>query len=407
MTLKQGSWARRSAAFVGALVFVGIITVSTEQARPAATALGRAIGVVPAHQRLAAIADSIAVSHRQPSAADLAFANRVAMRQPLSALPFYITAASRPAAAVNNARALNALALRRDPRLLPAWAWEVTDRAKANDTAAATRALIRVAVLNRDPAAIWRAIAQISADPVAREEIKAEIARGAAWRDPYLAALSASNVDRAVVFEMLESSGKHVPPAKVVAPTGTPDDRPAFLAQMINKRDYERAYLAWVQWLPDASQKAVGHVFDGAFTGAAALPPFAWELADGAGGTTSIAPATGLTVDYSGSDGSVLAKQLLLLPTGRYRVVTQARFDPVSNENGAAPLSWTLTCAPDGPVLNELAVTLDGTARRTVGTPFVVAAGCQAQTLSLKVNSADFAKHLSGAIRSVSIEAVQ
>ena len=407
MTATRRLWVRRSCALVGTLTFVAIVAVSTEQVRPAATMLGRAIGIEPVEPRLAAIADTIAVAHHRPSAADLGFANRIAVRQPLNALPYYIAAATRAADAVANARALNAIALQRDPRLRPAWAWQVTDRAKANDVGGTTRALIRLAVLSPDSAPIWSAIAQISADPAARKEIKAEIARGAAWRDGYLTMLSASKVDRAIVFEMLESVGKRAPVTNVPPPPGTPDDRRAFLAQMITRRDYERAYLAWVEWLPAASQKAVGHVFDGDFTGAAALPPFNWELADGVGGTTAIAAATGLSVDYSGSDGSVLAKQMVLLSPGRYRLVTQASFDPVSNENGAAPLTWTLVCVSGNTALNELAVPLDGNAKRVAGAPFEVAAGCEAQTLSLKVNSADFAKHLSGAIRSVAIEAVK
>jgi hypothetical protein len=206
---------------------------------------------------------------------------------------------------------------------------------------------------------------------------------------------------------MLESVGKRAPVTNVVPPPGTSDDRRAFLAQMITQHDYERAYLAWVQWLPAASQTAVGHVFDGDFTGAAALPPFAWEVADGAGGTTAIAPASGLSIDYSGSDGSVLAKQMVLLAPGRYRLVTEAKFQPVSNENGTAPLTWTLVCAVGNTALNELPVPLDGSAKRVAGAPFEVPVGCNAQTLSLKVNSADFAKHLSGAIRSVGIETVK
>ena len=407
MTATTSSWVRRSAALAGAIVFVGIITISTEQARPAASSLGRTIGVGPAEPRLATIADTIAVAHRRPSAADLDFANHVATRQPLAALPYYIAAATRPADAVMSARALNAMALQRDPRLRPAWAWRVTDRAKANDVGAATRALIRLAVLTTDSTPIWTAIAQISADPAARKEIKAEIARGAPWRDLYLTTLSASAVDRTIVFEMLESVGKRAPVTNVAPPPGTPDDRRAFIAQMVTQRAYERAYLAWVQWLPAASQNAVGYIFDGGFTGAAALPPFTWEFVDGAGGTTAVVPATGLTVDYSGSDGSVLAKQMILLPPGRYRLVTQAKFEPVSNENGTAALSWTLACVGGNPTLNALAVPLDGVSKRVAGAPFQVAAGCDAQTLSLKVNSADFAKHLSGAIRSVAIEAVK
>ncbi len=407
MTTNRSQWVRRCGALVGAVVFIGIITVSTEQASPATTRLGHAIGVEPIAPRLAATADMIAVSHRRPSPADLAFASQVATREPLAALPYYIAAATRSSSAVQNARALNALALQRDPRLRPAWAWRVTDRAQANDVGTTTRALIRLAVLSAEAGPIWSAIAQISADPAARKEIKAEIASGASWRDVYLTTLSASSVDRAIVFEMLESAGTHAPVTNVAPPPGTPDDRRAFLAQMITQRDYERAYLAWVQWLPAASQAAVGHVFDGNFKGAAALPPFAWEVANGTGGTTAIVPASGLSIDYSGSDGSVLATQMVLLQPGRYRLVTQAAFQPVSNENGTAPLTWTLVCVTGNTPLNDLAVPLDGSAKRVAGAPFEVAAGCDAQTLSLRVNSVDFAKHLSGAIRSVAIETVK
>ena len=407
MSATRSPWLRRCAALIGTIAFVGLITVSTEQARPAATMLGRTIGVEPVEPRLAAIADTIAVSHRRPSDAELGFANAVAVRQPLSALPYYIAAATREPGSVANVRALNGLALKRDPRLRPAWAWQATERAAANDAGATTRALIRLGVLSPNAGPIWAAIAQISADPTARKEVRAEIARGAAWRDVYLTALSESKVDRAIVFEMLESSGKHAPVTNAVSPPGTPDDRRAFIAQMIAQRDYERAYLAWVQWLPAASQNAVGRVFDGEFKGLAALPPFAWEFADGVGGTTAINPAIGLSVDYSGSDGTVLAKQMVLLPPGRYRLVTQARFEPVSNDNGAPPLTWTLVCAADGTALNALAVPLDGGAKRTVGETFQVLPDCDAQTLSLKVNSADFAKRLSGAIRAVAIEAVK
>lgn len=403
----RSPWLRRSGAVIGAALFIGIVTVSTEQARPASTPLGRAIGVEPVEARLAVIADTIAVAQRRPSATDLAYANRMAEHQPLSALPYYIAAATRAPGDASRARQLNALALRRDPRLRPSWAWQVTDRAKANDSALATAALIRLAVLTPDPWPIWAAVAKLSVDPAARKEIKRELARGAAWRDNYLKALSESDVDRAVAFEMLQSAGKYAPATNKPPLAGKPDDRRGFLRQLISQRDYERAYLAWVQWLPAASQDAVGRVFDPSFKGYAALPPFAWELSDGVGGTTAIDPAVGLSLDYSGDDGAVLAKQMVLLPQGRFRLVTQAKFEPLANENGLAPLIWTVSCAADAKPLNELAVPLDGNARRVAGPTFDVPAGCPAQILALKVNSADFAKRLSGAIRSVSVEAVK
>lgn len=406
MSGDPGRSIRRGLAVLGALAMSAIILVSAEQARPAATALGETLGLVPLAPRLAEIADTIAVRHRIPSPDQLAFARRAAVATPLAGVPYYIVGATGGRDTAPRNRRLIALALRRDPRLRPAWAWTVADRIKAGDVTGITRALIRLAVLTPENEKLWPAIAQISAAPQARALIKAQIRRDTDWQDRYLTALSASTVDRAIVFEMVQSVGKHVPVATVMSSPGRPDDRRDFLAVLMQRKEYERAYLAWIQWLPAASLDAVGHVFDGGFKGAVALPPFTWQLSDGAGGSAGIAPATGLTIDYAGTDGATLASQLLLLAPGRYRVTTEARFASSSND-GVAPLVWELTCQSDQTALTTLAVPLDGTTGRIVGTPFDVPAGCVAQTLALKVNSAEFAKHLSGQIRNVSVEAVK
>ena len=404
-------WARagfgRALVLVGALLLAALVFVATERARPASTGLGRALGMEPLDAELAVIADTIAVAHRQPDAGQLAVARRAARAAPLDALPYYIVGAVNAPETVARRRTLVAMALHRDPRLRPAWSWTVADRVAANDVPGITRALLRLAVLGTDAQQLWGAIAQLSADPSARAIIKSEIRRGAPWRDTYLAALSSSPVDRAVVFEMLESVGKHAPVSAAPPPPGTPDDRRAFLAALIDRKDYERAYLAWVQWLPAASQEAVGHVFDGSFKGRAALPPFAWRMIEGAGGSAAIDPAIGLSLDYSGNDVADVAQQTLLLSPGRYRVVSQAKFDSVSIDSATSPVAWNLTCLPDGKQLGQLALPLDGVERRIAGAPFEVATACQAQLLALKVGPSDFGKRIAGHIRAVTIEAVK
>ena len=391
----------RMFVLIVAVALAVAVVAAAEHARPGYTPLGKALGLWSSEERLRALADAKIEHGTPPGAAGIALARHVATTAPLSALPFYVLGTNaqvrEPAAAV-------AAALERDPRFRPGYSWQAESAARAGDIATATRALIRLATLSPRESRYWPAIVQLTADPAARAFIKQELARGAIWRDGYLAQLGASSVDRSVVFEMLQFSGRRADAAIVPPEPGRPDDRGAFIAAMVARKDYERAYLAWVQWLPAASQAGVGNVFDSSFKGLSALPPFTWALVNGVGGATAIDPASGMTLDYSGTDGATLAQQTLLLGAGRYRIVTQARFDATAGDGATPPLVWTLTCIADAHVLSELAVPLEGASKRVGGTAFAVADGCPAQTLALRVNPADFAKRISGSIRSVTVE---
>lgn len=396
-------WAWRAVVLLVAAGLIGAIVAAAERSRPGSTALGRAIGAASPQFALEKASDALTLHATLPKADELALARRTAVAEPLSPLPFYVLGASGHATVA--ATAIGA-ALQRDPRFRPGYRWQAVARAKVGDVGGATRALIVLATLSPTDQNLWPAIAKLTADPAARAEIKREIALGAPWRDGYLALLGASPVDRGIVFEMLQTAGKRPDAVVRAAVPGQPDDHAAFIAAMVARHDYERAYLAWVEWLPAASQDATGLVFDGGFKGRAALAPFAWALSDGVGGSTAIDPTIGLTLDYAGTDGAVLAQQMVLLAPGRYRLVTAARFDAASNDNGAPPLVWALTCVSDSHALANLPVPLDGVDRRVGGGVFAVDKTCPAQHLTLRVNSVDFAKRLSGHIRSVAIEAV-
>lgn len=399
-------FVRRILILLAAVALAGAVVVSAERSRPGYTALGQALDVSSDESRLAAAADAKLLHGTQPTRADLALARRAAVSAPLSALPFYLLGTNGqvrdPAAAVGEA-------LRRDPRFRPAYTWQAEHDARSGDIAGATRAMIRLATLTQRETRYWAAIVQLTADPAARAVIKREMARtpAPAWRDGYLTQLGASSVDRGIVFEMLQSSGRRAATTSATPLPAALDDRRAFIDAMVVRKDYERAYLAWVQWLPAASQGAVGHVFDSRFKGATALPPFAWALSNGVGGATAIDAASGLTLDYSGTEGATLAQQMLLLAPGTYRIATEARFDALAADGGTPPLVWTLTCIADQHVLNEIPVPLEGTPKRAGGAPFAVPADCPAQTLALRVNPADFAKRISGSIRGVTVEAVR
>lgn len=396
-------WMWRAAVALVAVTASGAIAVSAEQTRPGSIPLAAEAGAPALEASLAPAVDAVMLHDGRLRKDQIALARRAAATDPLSPLPFYLLGAGGE---TRDARRAIDLALLRDPRFRPAYRWQALTRAKSGDIAGATTALIRLAVQMPREWQMWAPIAQLTADPRARAVIKAEIARGVLWEDVYLKALSDSSIDRAVVFEMLQSRGRRIGRASQPAAQAQPDDHRGFIAALVARKDYQGAYLAWVQWLPAASQAGAGLVFDAGFKGFAALPPFAWQLGDGVGGAATIDPASGLSLDYSGTDGAVVATQTTLLAAGRYRLATTARFDSVSNDNGAAPLVWNLVCADSGRALSELALPLDGTARHVAGGAFTVDASCPAQVLTLRVNSADFAKRLSGHIRSVAIEPV-
>ena len=164
---------------------------------------------------------------------------------------------------------------------------------------------------------------------------------------------------------------------------------PVMLNALIQAGQYEKAHEVWaaVSHVPVTPGQTV---YDAAFSEANAPPPFNWELMSSAVGLAERQPGGKLHVIFYGQQDGLLARQLLLLRPGSYRVAMAAAGDL---ERGRA-LTWSIRC--DGAQSPFSAVSLDLVAARPW--TFTVPASCAAQWLELTGVSSDVAQQSEFAI---------
>jgi hypothetical protein len=135
-------------------------------------------------------------------------------------------------------------------------------------------------------------------------------------------------------------------------------------------------YIAWVATLPDEALRHVRGVYDGEFRGLPGAAPFNWTLASGAAIEAGGAAPDGLLVARASSSPSgPLARQLLVLSPGPYRLVIEAA------ASADAAMSWRISCR-GGAALADLAVP-QGLEPVRAETTFTVPTGCVLQDLAL------------------------
>lgn len=131
-----------------------------------------------------------------------------------------------------------------------------------------------------------------------------------------------------------------------------------------------------------------------------ANPPFGWRFDPGSAGVAQVENGA-LEVFYYGRSGGSFASQMLMLPSGPYRLTTRA-----SSPDGEAPrdLYWQLTCLAGGePRLRvRLSDLIAGGSRG--GAPFSVPEGsCSVQTLELVARASDMSPQQSARIEQIAI----
>jgi hypothetical protein len=144
---------------------------------------------------------------------------------------------------------------------------------------------------------------------------------------------------------------------------------------------YGEAYRVWAKTArvqPAADQT----VFDAGFAGSDAPPPFNWTLTTSTVGLAERQPGGHLRVIFYGQEDGVLARQLLLLKPGRYRLAMAVSGDP-----HAGILSWSVTCADSKAQL--LSLPLSDAKKAASGVAFEVPANCAAQYLDLTGTAPD------------------
>lgn len=142
------------------------------------------------------------------------------------------------------------------------------------------------------------------------------------------------------------------------------------IQSLVAAGDFTKAERVWSA-VAGVRPPAGALIYDENFSDANAPPPFNWSLTSSSLGLAERQPGRRLHVLYYGQDDGTLARQLLLLKPGRYRIRMRAAGD-------TRPLSWTITCAQASAPLATI------TLAPQVDSSFVVPAGCAGQELALR-----------------------
>lgn len=164
---------------------------------------------------------------------------------------------------------------------------------------------------------------------------------------------------------------------------------PILLNSLVAARQYGRARAIWAS----AAQVRNGadRLYDGDFAEGKAPTPFNWVLTSSGVGLAERGARGGLHVIFYGREDGLLARQLLLLTPGRYRLSMTV----TAKATDAHALSWSIRC--DGSDVPIAAIPLDVAGSHPWS--FAVPAGCPAQWLQLSGVSTDVARQSEATIR--------
>lgn len=296
--------------------------------------------------------------------------NDAAAKAPLDVEPFLVRGVQAQVLGEQELAKQSFLAAQhRDPRSLPAAYFLADHYARAGD---ATRGLRQIAALSRiAPGGQHVAAPYVAA--YARDRSNWPLLRGLFRSEPDLQrealafmAKDAANADAILALADVAHRG---PEATWVQ---------TLIASLVSAGQYGRAHEIWaavsnVRAGPDA------WLYDGDFTQDVAPPPFNWQITSSTVGLAERQRGL-LHVIYYGHEDGPLARQLLVLPPGSYRLTV--RLLPGSSHPEA--LLWVLRC-DKGRELGRIA--LDAAAAHAWR--FAVPAGCPAQRLDLSGATSD------------------
>jgi hypothetical protein len=165
------------------------------------------------------------------------------------------------------------------------------------------------------------------------------------------------------------------------------------LRSLVASGDYQRARAIWSSV---GRGNAGGELlYDAGFSSSQPPPPFNWSFASSTLGLAERQPGKRLHVIFYGNEDGPLASELVLLPSGTYRLKMQIVGSPVHPES----LRWSIRCDKSQEPLATIA--LDQAASR--GWTFQVPANCPAQWLELLGRSEDIAQQSDVTITGLSI----
>lgn len=371
-------------ALVGALLVFQIVrtaAVADRQARPALAAR-----FWPSHPSVLTdkvlLAVATSASHgRKVSPATRADIRAIATTAPLSPDPFVIEGAiAETEGRGETAERLLLTARDRDPRSRGA-RYLLADRFLRTGRIAA--GLIEMQALvglqARGGEAFSPALAAYARTPGAVPELRAFFAKYPDAEAGILSLLASDAANADLVMAL--ATDKRSP---------TPDWRGILVSALASAGQYSRAYSTWSEL---SGVRPTRTLFNPGFAAIPAPPPFNWHFAPSTEGVAEPDGKGGLEILYYGRARAMLASQLLVLPTGRYRITLDAR-----DGDGIDAMHWTLRCARDQKPIADLPLR---SGRNAAG--FSVPEGCEAQWLELHGQPGETQKTSELTVRGLSI----
>jgi hypothetical protein len=221
-------------------------------------------------------------------------------------------------------------------------------------------------------------LSRLARDPKTRPGLAEMLRRNPDIRDLTLANLAARETPELVVSLAGEAGSG-------ADPTHPPHWQSVLLVRLIDAGDIDGAYRLWLAATRVPGDPAMKAIYDPDFAGAPGAAPFNWELSSDGDGTAERARG-GLQVDYYGRSSKALARQLLILKPGAYKL--QLRAEGAAKGDGTR-LVWSIACVGGKDPLVRVPLTDIGTAPKMLGASFAVPAGCRAQWLVLQGEPGD------------------
>ncbi len=360
--------------FAGA-AFAGLFTAGMVTAR--ADPQG-ALARWPVDTAKVGVATALLAQNPSRAQADRAAAlgEAVLARTPVSAEAARDVALSRLARGdLTQARAVIAQGEGLSRRDLPTQMWLIEDRVQAGDVAGALTHYDRAMRTSQESRAVLLPVlAQAADDPAIARLLAAWLTARPEWWSDFLGRFAM--VAKSPVAIRLVAGGLRLDPASEV-------DH-ARLAQILARLTWLGEYAQARALYDDVTGLRPTAVVDGGFERDHGLAPFDWQLVDDTDRSATREPregARGTALSVAGNDGRDVARQLLVLPPGRYRLQALSGAVPAGM---LSPPTVSLACATAGNVAAIATASFPvGEAPRRWSMAFTVPAGCRGQWLSI------------------------
>lgn len=298
------------ALLMGSMLLANAVSVLE---RPVAA--GKAGGWGPAD--LGRIRGQLAGLQLNQSEFDVASARRALASAPLASEPFAAIAAASlvqdPRGNTGRESALLAEALRRDPRSRAARILLMRQLAVSGDMSGAFAQLDVLYRLN--PVLVTKAMDSIAGlvnTPRRMDAALAALSGRPNLYEPFVVGMVGKNKPREIVVRLAQGL-----PVSIMA---RPEIRRSIVTQLVEVQEFTPAKSIWQAGL---AKRSPGLVFSSDFSDRQTLPPFNWQLFETTSGAAGYVKPRGLAVNYYDRSPGQLARQIVTLPPGRYRLYVE------------------------------------------------------------------------------------